>query len=177
MADGASEIDIVISRCHAIQGDWEAVYKEVKECRQACGSAHLKTIIATGELGSLENVYKASMVSMMAGSDFIKTSTGKEGVNAIFPVALVMVRCIREYLKVLASYVFTMFVLALQQGVSQVTKQRYYDCDKSFNNDENSPTTSVLSCVSITREMKDFSTDTHQIMILRCILNFERSRI
>jgi len=97
VADGASEIDIVISRCHALQGNWREVYKEVKECREACGDAHLKTIIATGELGSLENVYKASMVSMMAGSDFIKTSTGKEGVNAIFPVALVMVRCIREY--------------------------------------------------------------------------------
>ena len=100
VADGASEIDIVISRCHALQGNWREVYKEVKECREACGDAHLKTIIATGELGSLENVYKASMVSMMAGSDFIKTSTGKEGVNAIFPVALVMVRCIREYFQV-----------------------------------------------------------------------------
>eukprot|EP00795_Rhopilema_esculentum_P005263 gene5263-411_t len=99
VADGASEIDIVISRAHALQGNWEAVYREVKECREACGDAHLKTIIATGELGSLENVYKASMVSMMAGSDFIKTSTGKEGVNAIFPVALVMVRCIRDFFK------------------------------------------------------------------------------
>lgn len=100
VADGASEIDIVISRCHALQGNWEAVYQEVKEFREACGEAHLKTIIATGELGSLENVYKASMVAMMAGSDFIKTSTGKEGVNAIFPVALIMVRCIREYFEV-----------------------------------------------------------------------------
>ena len=100
VADGASEIDIVISRAHALQGNWEAVYREVKECREACGDAHLKTIIATGELGSLENVYKASMVSMMAGSDFIKTSTGKEGVNAVFPVALVMVRCIRDFFKV-----------------------------------------------------------------------------
>ena len=100
VADGAQEIDIVISRTHALQGNWEEIYKEVKACREACGDAHLKTIIATGELGSLENVYKASMVSMMAGSDFIKTSTGKEGVNAIFPVALIMVRCIREYCEV-----------------------------------------------------------------------------
>ena len=100
VADGASEIDIVISRCFALQGNWAAVYEEIKECRDACGEAHLKTIIATGELGSLENVYRASMVAMMAGSDFIKTSTGKEGVNAIFPVALVMVRCIREYFEV-----------------------------------------------------------------------------
>ena len=100
VADGASEIDIVISRCFALQGNWAAVYEEIKECREACGEAHLKTIIATGELGSLENVYRASMVAMMAGSDFIKTSTGKEGVNAIFPVALVMVRCIREYFEV-----------------------------------------------------------------------------
>eukprot|EP00794_Sanderia_malayensis_P012760 gene12760-14069_t len=97
VADGASEIDIVISRTLALNGDWEGVYNEVKACRVACGPAHLKTIIATGELGSLENVYKAGMVSMMAGSDFIKTSTGKEGVNAIFPVALVMVRSIRDY--------------------------------------------------------------------------------
>ncbi len=100
VADGANEIDIVISRALALRGDWEGIYNEVKACREACGAAHLKTIIATGDLGSLENVYKAGMVSMMAGSDFIKTSTGKEGVNAIFPVALVMVRSIREFYEV-----------------------------------------------------------------------------
>ena len=81
------------------------VYNEVKAAREACGVAHLKTILATGDCGSLDNVYRASMVSMMAGSDFIKTSTGKEGVNAILPVALVMVRCIREYFDVSISFV------------------------------------------------------------------------
>ena len=116
VADGAHEIDIVISRTLALQGDWEAIYHEVRACREACGEAHLKTIIATGELGCLENVYKAGMVSMMAGSDFIKTSTGKEGVNAIFPVALVMVRSIREYLEVsliIYLFLFLFFILAL----------------------------------------------------------------
>ena len=98
---GAQEIDIVLSRCHVMQGNWEEIYNEVKAAREACGDAHLKTILATGDCGSLENVYRAGMVSMMAGSDFIKTSTGKEGVNAILPVALVMVRCIREYHEVL----------------------------------------------------------------------------
>jgi len=99
VAKGAKEIDIVLSRALIQQGNWEEIYNEVKSARQACGDAHMKTILATGECGSLENVYKASMVSMMAGSDFIKTSTGKEGVNAILPVGLVMVRCIREYFK------------------------------------------------------------------------------
>ena len=97
---GAKEIDIVISRAYVLDGDWQALYDEVKACRKACGDAHLKTIIATGELGSLVNVYRASLVCMMAGSDFIKTSTGKESVNATFSVALVMVRAIREYFQV-----------------------------------------------------------------------------
>jgi len=97
VSQGASEIDIVINRHYALSGQWEAVYDEVKAMKSACGTAHLKTILATGELGSLSNVYKASMVCMMAGADFIKTSTGKEGVNAILPVALVMVRAIRDY--------------------------------------------------------------------------------
>jgi len=99
VAKGATEIDIVLSRALVQQGKWEEIYEEVKLAREACGEAHMKTILATGDCGSLENVYKASMVSMMAGSDFIKTSTGKEGVNAILPVGLVMVRCIREYFK------------------------------------------------------------------------------
>jgi len=94
---GATEIDIVLSRALIFQGDWEGIYNEVKSARQACCDAHMKTILATGDCGSLENVYKAGMVSMMAGSDFIKTSTGKEGVNAILPVGLVMVRCVRAY--------------------------------------------------------------------------------
>ncbi|KAK2175567.1 hypothetical protein NP493_725g00027 [Ridgeia piscesae] len=95
--DGASEIDIVINREMALTGNWTGVYQEVRRMKEACGSAHLKTILATGELGSLTNVYKASMVCMMAGADFIKTSTGKEGVNAILPVGLVMVRAVRDY--------------------------------------------------------------------------------
>lgn len=97
VASGATEIDIVISRAFVLEGNWEALYNEVQAMRKACGEAHLKTIIATGELGSLTNVYKASLVSMMAGSDFIKTSTGKESVNATLPVALVMVRAVRDY--------------------------------------------------------------------------------
>ncbi|PIK59068.1 putative deoxyribose-phosphate aldolase isoform X2 [Apostichopus japonicus] len=97
--DGAAEIDVVINRAYALAGNWEGVYDEVKQFRAACGNAHLKVILATGELGSLTTVYKASMVAMMAGADFIKTSTGKEGVNAILPVGLVMVRAIRDYYK------------------------------------------------------------------------------
>lgn len=96
---GAKEIDIVISRRHVLTGDWQALYDEVRAFRQACGEAHLKAIIATGELGTLTNVARASLVCMMAGADFIKTSTGKEPVNATLPVSLVMVRAIREYLE------------------------------------------------------------------------------
>ena len=95
---GAAEIDIVISRTLAIQGKWKEVYDEVKAMKEACGTAHLKTILATGELPSLTEIYKASMVCMMAGADFIKTSTGKETVNAILPVGVVMCRAIRDYL-------------------------------------------------------------------------------
>ena len=94
---GATEIDIVITRTFVLQGNWQALYDEVRACREACGEAHLKTILATGHLGTLTNVYKASLVCMMAGSDFIKTSTGKEAVNATFPVAFVMVRAIRDF--------------------------------------------------------------------------------
>ncbi len=94
---GASEIDIVISRAHVLTGNWQALYDEVKKYRQACGEAHMKSILATGELSTLTNVAKASMVCMMAGSDFIKTSTGMEGVNATLPVSLVMIRTIRDY--------------------------------------------------------------------------------
>lgn len=94
---GATEIDIVISRAHVLRGDWKALYDEIKLCRQACGEAHLKTILATGEIPTYTGVAKASMVAMMAGSDFIKTSTGKESVNATLPVSLVMLRMIREY--------------------------------------------------------------------------------
>ena len=94
---GAKEIDIVITREHVLRGNWKALYEEVKEMRQACGEAHMKAILATGELGTLWNVAKASKVAMMAGSDFIKTSTGKEPVNATIPVGLIMTRMIREF--------------------------------------------------------------------------------
>ncbi|CAH8864273.1 unnamed protein product [Trichobilharzia szidati] len=96
--DGANEIDIVINRSLAVQGDWQGVYDEVCAMRKACGDrAHLKTILATGELGSYDNVYKASMACMLAGADFIKTSTGKETVNATLPVSLVMARAILDF--------------------------------------------------------------------------------
>ncbi len=97
VAAGAQEIDIVISRQHVLTGNWRALYDEVRAFRAACGDAHMKTILATGELGTLRNVVKASLVCMMAGADFIKTSTGKESVNATLPVSLVMVRAIRDY--------------------------------------------------------------------------------
>ncbi|MFP7569553.1 deoxyribose-phosphate aldolase [Marivita sp. S2033] len=94
---GAGEIDIVISRRHVLTGDWQALYDEMQAFRAACGDAHVKAILATGELGTLQNVARASLVCMMAGADFIKTSTGKESVNATLPVSLVMIRAIREY--------------------------------------------------------------------------------
>jgi deoxyribose-phosphate aldolase len=94
---GAKEIDIVVSRAHILTGNWKAMYDEVSAFRKACGEAHMKTILATGELGTLTNVARASHVCMMAGADFIKTSTGKEPVNATLPVSLVMVRAIRDY--------------------------------------------------------------------------------
>ncbi len=94
---GAEEIDIVISRRKVLSGDWQGLYDEMRAFRAACGPAHVKAILATGELGTLQNVAKASLVCMMAGADFIKTSTGKESVNATLPVSLVMIRAIREY--------------------------------------------------------------------------------
>ena len=94
---GAAEIDIVISRRHVLTGNWQALYDEMRQMRAACGDAHVKAILATGELGSLRNVARASLVCMMAGADFIKTSTGKEAINATLPVSLVMIRAIREY--------------------------------------------------------------------------------
>ena len=97
VAAGAREIDIVITRGHVLTGNYEALYDEVKAFRAACGDAHMKAILATGELATLGNVARASMVAMQAGADFIKTSTGKEGVNATLPFALVMSRMIREY--------------------------------------------------------------------------------
>jgi deoxyribose-phosphate aldolase len=97
VAAGAEEIDVVITRAHVLTENWRALYDEVRAMREACGDAHIKTILATGELGTLRNVGRASLVCMMAGADFIKTSTGKESVNATLPVGLVMARAIREY--------------------------------------------------------------------------------
>ena len=97
VAQGAAEIDIVITRELALKGDWQALYDEIRAMREACGEAHLKAILATGELGTLTNVYAASTVAMQAGADFIKTSTGKERVNATLPVSLTMVRALRDY--------------------------------------------------------------------------------
>ena len=95
---GAAEIDVVINRTHVLTGNWQALYDEVKKFRETCGNAaHMKTILATGDLGTLKQVYQASLVAMMAGSDFIKTSTGKEDVNATLEFGLVMTRAIREY--------------------------------------------------------------------------------
>ena len=97
VAAGATEIDIVISRRHVLTGDWAALHDETAQMRAACGEAHMKAILATGELGTLANVMRASTVCMMGGADFIKTSTGKEAVNATIPVSLTMMRAIRAY--------------------------------------------------------------------------------
>jgi deoxyribose-phosphate aldolase len=95
--EGAEEIDIVIHRAQVLNQEWSALYDEVATMREACGNSHMKAILATGDLKTLRNVYKASMVAMQAGSDFIKTSTGKEDVNATLPVSLTMVRALRDY--------------------------------------------------------------------------------
>ena len=97
VAEGASEVDIVIHRAQVLTQDWTALYDEVAAMREACGAAHMKAILATGDLKTLRNVYKASMVAMQAGADFIKTSTGKEEVNATLPVSLTMLRALRDY--------------------------------------------------------------------------------
>ncbi|HWZ26934.1 MAG TPA: deoxyribose-phosphate aldolase [Gemmatimonadales bacterium] len=96
---GAREIDVVITRGHVLTGAWERLYDEVWRFREACGAAHMKVILGTGELATLTNVARASRVALAAGADFIKTSTGKEPVNATLPVGLVMVRQIRDYLE------------------------------------------------------------------------------
>ena len=97
VGEGAREIDIVITRAYVLGRDWTALFDEVAAMREACGPAHLKAILGTGDLKTLRNVYAASMVSMQAGADFIKTSTGKEDVNATLPVSLVMLRALRDY--------------------------------------------------------------------------------
>jgi deoxyribose-phosphate aldolase len=102
---GAQEIDIVITRSHVFNGEWQALYDEVAAFKDACGPAHMKAILGTGDLLTLRNVARASVVAMMAGADFIKTSTGKEAVNATIPVSLVMVRAIRDYAEKTGMYV------------------------------------------------------------------------
>lgn len=105
VAEGAAEIDIVITREHVLTGNWAALYDEVRLFREACGEAHLKAILATGELGTLRNVYRASLVAMMAGADFVKTSTGKETENATPLVSLVMARSVRDFFERTGVYV------------------------------------------------------------------------
>jgi deoxyribose-phosphate aldolase len=97
VAAGAHEIDIVITRAHVFEQKWQALYDEIATFKEACGPAHMKVILGTGDLTTLRNVARASLVAMMAGADFIKTSTGKEAVNATLPVGLVMTRAIREF--------------------------------------------------------------------------------
>jgi deoxyribose-phosphate aldolase len=97
VAAGAQEIDVVVTRAHVFGAEWQRLYDEVRAFKEACGSAHCKVILGTGDLATLRNVGRASLVAMMAGADFIKTSTGKETVNATLPVGLVMTRAIREY--------------------------------------------------------------------------------
>lgn len=94
---GAQEIDVVITRAHVFAAQWQKLYDEIVAFKDACGPAHLKVILGTGDLQTLRNVAKATLVAMMAGADFVKTSTGKETVNATLPVGLVMVRGIRDY--------------------------------------------------------------------------------
>ncbi|VDD90198.1 unnamed protein product [Enterobius vermicularis] len=95
--DGADEIDIVINRAAALEQNWKLVHDEIAEMKKTCGAAHMKTILATGELQNNENIYKASYTGILAGSDFIKTSTGKEAVNANLEVAYVMCTAIKRY--------------------------------------------------------------------------------
>ena len=97
VADGADEIDIVISRGAFLSGDYHYVFNEIEVQKEACGAAHLKVILETGELGTYDQIRKASMLAMAAGADFIKTSTGKVGTNSTMPTALCMAEAIRDY--------------------------------------------------------------------------------
>ena len=100
VAAGAEEVDVVITRGSVLGGGWERLYDEVASFREACGDAHTKVILGTGELGTLANVKRAATVAMMAGADFVKTSTGKEPVNATLPVGIVLARAIRDYYRI-----------------------------------------------------------------------------
>ena len=95
--EGANEIDMVISRGAFLQGDYALVFDEIAAVKEACGDAHLKVILETGELGTLDRVRRASVLAMHAGADFIKTSTGKIQPAATMPVTLVMLQAIRDY--------------------------------------------------------------------------------
>ncbi|HEY0105208.1 MAG TPA: deoxyribose-phosphate aldolase [Rhizomicrobium sp.] len=97
VAAGAREIDIVIDRGLVLAGDHRAVHDQMTLFREACGPARVKAIVGAGDLGTLDNVARAAFACMMAGADFVKTSTGKEPVNATLPFALVMARAIRAY--------------------------------------------------------------------------------
>ena len=100
VAAGAKEVDVVITRGSVLGGGWERLYDEVASFREACGDAHIKVILGTGELGTLANVKRAATVAMMAGADFVKTSTGKESVNATLPVGIVLTRAVRDYYRI-----------------------------------------------------------------------------
>jgi deoxyribose-phosphate aldolase len=97
VAAGADEIDMVISRGAFLAGDYDRVYEEIVAVKEACGSAHLKVILETGELATYDNVRRASWLAMLAGADFIKTSTGKVPVAATLPVTLVMLEAVRDF--------------------------------------------------------------------------------
>jgi deoxyribose-phosphate aldolase len=97
VAAGADEVDMVIDRGAFLSGDYQKVFDEIAEVKEACGPAHLKVILETGELANYDQVRKASLIAMYAGGDFIKTSTGKVGVNATLPVTLVMLEAIRDF--------------------------------------------------------------------------------
>jgi deoxyribose-phosphate aldolase len=97
VADGADEIDMVISRGAFLRGEYNYVFDEIAAIKEACGDAHLKVILETGELGTLDRVRRASVLAMHAGGDFIKTSTGKIQPAATLPVTLVMLQAIRDF--------------------------------------------------------------------------------
>jgi deoxyribose-phosphate aldolase len=97
VAAGADEIDMVIDRGAFLSGNYQKVFDEIAEVKEACGPAHLKVILETGELANYDQVRKASLIAMYAGADFIKTSTGKVTVNATLPVTLVMLEAIRDF--------------------------------------------------------------------------------
>ena len=97
VAAGADEIDMVIDRGAFLSGDYQKVFDEIADVKEACGPAHLKVILETGELANYDQVRKASLIAMFAGGDFIKTSTGKVTTNATLPVTLVMLEAIRDF--------------------------------------------------------------------------------